>query len=762
MNNYQLYRTNPLLSGQIKWNLTVKSTGAQLEVDDFHLSPINKNIAINYSNYSSNFLDNDHIFNIKKFYSAYKTEFYNCSGNKKLPTRPIIDNVQNRITSDQFDTTYNMGVSRISHKIYGKQFAVFCPMWIENVRENIVFKIECYSGDKMVTYKTLKLDVNGNNQNVGEYHSKFQKYLKDYLTSIGISGPNSDNGDEVMTIDFNSKKCTMNVVKVNGSGQQGITNDEFVHELLFREIPLMFFDYKIISLFKTHESISRQLYNFNILFNIEDLLNEWEMSIFKDKLPQFNIKIKTEIDEKPIEIVDFYTNYDFIPKINYEGSRENVLDYLQDDKCIDLIDKNKIIPTICHWSLSDNDNYIFNAYDGFSMSGTSRNYNGAPNLLAREYTKGLNNFYWWTNNNYSPLQFIQKYQCEHFVDHYEEYLDKMTEFGNNVWVNNIKYKTPYQYTHMKMCISQLEEIPTDLSGWDQLSDNIWYKTNLKNFEDGWKIVDNESDIYFIFIYSLTSENEISTKSQLTFNSLIKKVPAFKEYFRGFDMTKNPPLIYIDESVAIQPAKGPVMVDNILGGKTTKEIVYYKFNDLMRKYLYRYSGRIRPTFIHGNGRYQNYLYYIQKMTTYEYVHSLYNDSTNKFPPTYPSIDFCPIKRLTYDEKLTENLYESAGRDIKLKDEESWFNISNMYYLPTKMEWQIIYDQSEGKKEIKDIVKDGFKSWYKEKFGITGRELTKAELEKIYYIMSLYDYESSFDYVDDKSISNYKYDIKLTLK
>ena len=65
----------------------------------------------------------------------------------------------------------------------------------------------------------------------------------------------------------------------------------------------------------------------------------------------------------------------------------------------------------------------------------------------------------------------------------------------------------------------------------------------------------------------------------------------------------------------------------------------------------------------------------------------------------------------------------------------------------MNWQIIYNQNDGEKEIKDIVRDKFEELYKEKGS---------------YIMSLYDYESSFDYVDNKSVSNYKYDIKLTLK
>ena len=31
-----------------------------------------------------------------------------------------------------------------------------------------------------------------------------------------------------------------------------------------------------------------------------------------------------------------------------------------------LIDKNKISPQICHWSLLDNNDYVFQLYDGFA------------------------------------------------------------------------------------------------------------------------------------------------------------------------------------------------------------------------------------------------------------------------------------------------------------------------------------------------------------------------------------------------------------
>lgn len=137
-----------------------------------------------------------------------------------------------------------------------------------------------------------------------------------------------------------------------------------------------------------------------------------------------------------------------------------------------------------------------------------------------------------------------------------------------------------------------------------------------------------------------------------------------------------------------------------------------------------------------------------MNSEEYGKSLYSDKENSFPAIYPSIDFCPIKYLSYEGDLENNLYESIFNNVEITNEGSWFNMSKMYYLPVKMEWQIIHDQNEVKKEIKDIVRDKFRDLYGE--------------DKCDYIMSLYDYTSSFDYENNTTVSKYKYDIKLTLK
>ena len=52
MNNYQLCRTNPKISGQIKWDLILSSSDSELYISDFSLSPISRHV------YQSKSIDN--------------------------------------------------------------------------------------------------------------------------------------------------------------------------------------------------------------------------------------------------------------------------------------------------------------------------------------------------------------------------------------------------------------------------------------------------------------------------------------------------------------------------------------------------------------------------------------------------------------------------------------------------------------------------------------------------------------------------------
>lgn len=762
MHNYQLYRTNPRLSGQLKWDLIVDSYDGKLYVDGMRLSPLSNSLP--FSKYvEQDLLRYSHQENVCRFYKQNKNIFFNSNGDQKLDSLfPIISKSDDSsIDSSQFDSTYNMGVRRVPYKSYGKQFAILVPVWLEEITDKIRFKFDKYIGSTYIGTKYLVLDENEISPKIN--HDRFSKYFFDYAKYTQLyRNDQTDNwrGDELISV--NLKTDISSICGLHVTSGLKITKPILYlsRNLKDREMTLMEFDEKILGEFEKNRIICSQLFNFNFVFDIGDMLNEWEKQQFSEQISSFNIKVYIEIktgEEKEIiegedgtqiertvdifeqlDAVDFYNNYEYIKKINGEG---NVLDYLKDNKHLDLIDKNKLCPTVFHWSLNDNDSYIFNLYDGFSAVNTSKNYDGAPNLFIEDYYQHLFNDKWmYKSINDGPFILPTEETSSSFLkkvkkSEIDDYTNRMTFFKNGItWVNNVKYVSNKDIYIGVFIVQKTLKIKGEIN-------NDFHP--LITIEEGGNdipILSYKYDFmngmpYFIFI-CLDYSDEV--KSQLTFANLVKKIPEFAELFNNFNRFENPPLITIEKSInSIIKADSPSL--------NSDEIQGYQWSHL-NKYLYRYSGKLRPSFIsvktiRGDEGRINKLYYKTKTSHLIHKSTIYNYyGKSKFPAKYPSLGYYPINSLGMS-------YLDKPSSLKIINEDSWFNISNMLYLPSEMNWQITYDQSDGEKEIKDIVRDKFEELYKEKGS---------------YIMSLYDYESSFDYVDDKTISNYKYDIKLTLK
>ena len=72
MENYQLYRTNVLLGGQMQYDLILNHE----DITDFHISPISDKVAYNH-HIVDNLLNNSHQENIKEFYKKCRRNI-NC------------------------------------------------------------------------------------------------------------------------------------------------------------------------------------------------------------------------------------------------------------------------------------------------------------------------------------------------------------------------------------------------------------------------------------------------------------------------------------------------------------------------------------------------------------------------------------------------------------------------------------------------------------------------------------------------------------
>jgi hypothetical protein len=310
------------------------------------------------------------------------------------------------------------------------------------------------------------------------------------------------------------------------------------------------------------------------------------------------------------------------------------------------------------------------------------------------------------------------------------------------WINNIKYNSTDNIYIGIFKLFDTKNIQDILKSTNQ-NKGIFYPLLINGngeYDLCYKLF-KEGDVHYWIFICLSDSDEVRAK--LTFANLIETIPKFAEIFEDFNRFENPPLITIEKSInSIIKADSPSI--------NSEEIQGYQWTHL-NKYLYRYSGKLRPSFINisqhiddNRGR-TNKLYYKSRINSKVYNRTPYKYYFgSKFPAKYPSLGYYAIDSMKMP-------YLVKPGNVNLINEDSWFNLSNMLYLSSEMKWQITYDQSNGKKEIKDIVREKFRELY-DSYGA----------EKCDYIMSLYDYESSFDYENDTTVSQYKYDIKLTLK
>jgi hypothetical protein len=178
--------------------------------------------------------------------------------------------------------------------------------------------------------------------------------------------------------------------------------------------------------------------------------------------------------------------------------------------------------------------------------------------------------------------------------------------------------------------------------------------------------------------------------------------------------------------------------------STTEINYKKIL-IPNNYLFRYDGLIKPNFVNFlNSSNEDYI--IRKITTKEYNEDTSNVGWKKLlkkgiPATYPSIDYYYLdKRDNIDDEYTYNS----------KIETHSYNNSFAYVLLNEINLNIIIDRSKDKRSVKENIKNIIKYYY----NINDNKLLD-------YIYNLYEYELTFDYINN-DINMYKYYIKLKLK
>ena len=722
MNNYQLLSTNIMLGGQMKWNLQIKGFKDELCVDDFFLSPISKWIP--YDKPDRPYLNYSHDENIKDLYNTIKGDFFETKLDPRLTIKTpiIVDKEDNLSTIDTYCDMYDMGVSRISKSQMGKSLQVFCPLWLEDFNEEskIKFKISIYTPNKeneeykdLNIEKELKLEIKNNH----EYHDKFVRYFNDYIKTI-TETVNEKNviGDKLINIDFNNSYMSIEGINVENGKKTNKNISYSLPNLVSRFRPMMDTDNLIISNFPDNNLICKQLFNFNLIFDIEDILSH---SIFTQLVGQeLYFEVKCYIDEIEIPIKSF--SYDYSKDFDIKDSNPDAksLDFFEDYNAIQLIDKNKICPQILHWSSVYDNDYIFNIYPdamwNTNLWGTNV---GDDNLCLHWCNNDLMFNVDTTYNNVKNYDLLSLISTETKLSNYSTFKTGKTFVNNVFYDNNDKFEAKKIYINIVKDLIEKSRINND-------------KIKLLKIEVNgsiWGYIYNRGGSFYNIIIDEAQVNNFSFKNMKDHTSqYISDFDgfSFKEFLNNAEDSK---IISISNSISINKADCPTSYDN----KTT-EIDYGRII-IPHQYMFRTDGHIKPTFINESERKH---YMIKKITKTEYNESWDKLVRTKFPALYPSINYF------YIHKTNTNDY---------KFETRWFNESKIFVLMDDIHFSLIKNVKIDKFPIKENLINLLKSYY-----------NIYEEDKINYIFEKYNIDMYFDYLNPDKLDEYKYIIKMTLK
>lgn len=456
---YQLAKTSPLITGQVKLDLITDSfeNDSRIYVNDLMVTPIADSI---YSPITLNQKNNTHMWNIRELYKNIKGMFFQPHSNRSDLSGKYL-----YIGDDEpIDTTYMMGSRRSKTTRYGKSFEYLLPLYVDNrndvIDENGKLKIRfdfvvkstrTNNKDKELLRQTITLD------------DAITKYIIDYFKNV-------DNDLMYISYGDNGKNrmATMHGIKLTSGQDVTMTMSTMVPDMISTERTMYQFDNMILDKFASNEMIAHQILNLCFHFNFDDIITkEYRKSMLFDR---FNVYVDCltpyhetvngvdVVKYRSVQIRDIYSNYEKINafRIDYQGFDEleysdklNVFDYLKDDKCVDLMHTNKMMQSVFHFSYYDNDKIMFNLYNGFSPyiseSGTDNVvqiqglYCNQPDILVRDYSKYKRNteFINFYDERYSFNEDI----FEVIGMHMNQYDTTRFDFDDSaeVWRNMLRY-----------------------------------------------------------------------------------------------------------------------------------------------------------------------------------------------------------------------------------------------------------------------------------------------------------------------------------
>lgn len=753
---YQLLRTTPYLSGQVKHDLILNSSQV---IEDLRLAPLADSIPDIYEEGNYNLMNYSHEKNIKHIYNKIKGSFF--TNTAKFTGCKFLYN--NEVTMDTHDNTYMCGIRRNSlYKKYNRQFSYLVPLWVSEQVDfsNLRFVVKIFgeSENIAVVERTFRLD-----EKLAEYYNNFYQEINDDLISIKMD----------------TNQVFITGVDVQAGNLQTKDVSYVLDELLKRERPILETDYLIESLFQNNHIIARQLLNLNLVFDLYDLVPHDVRRSFTYKPMRIEVLVKN--GDKVIELRDLYTNYEHIPVTKLDDNTattttDNVFEYLDDDKAIDFVYENKLTQPVFHWALLENPNEVYNLYDGFAptvdIEGESYricgHYGSQGDLSKSEYSMWDNNLAWCEYTTEYENLFGAELALKILRESEDKYFSKIDVSKSVIWLNNNKYDVSGINDLVPM---KVRMIKTNL---DNPNFNIgldWKKvhTHSEEFIDSnnithtkwlsiFKREDKNSNDWAICVVG--SDNNLMTIKSICDNCSEPTDDVLKSFISILKGYIKPYRVVFNNTIT------PRVVSRLIEGYSPKEVEYFKTDENFQSYVYRYFGKLIPLFIPPHDR-ENDESKLKKLRfNYIYKYKQWSDVNspnikeynklikNGFLPNYPSVI---LQGTTDSFYALEKDQFSSQRDIFYNDWE-WeiehYKDNRIYQLFETLEFDMI-------EKHRTITQESFDKKVLDEFiKVIGLSFDENVIKN--YIFSLYEYTFEFDYVSDTNVDEIKYKLKFKLK
>jgi hypothetical protein len=107
-----------------------------------------------------------------------------------------------------------------------------------------------------------------------------------------------ETNDNVCSIDFLTKESWIRGINVEKGVTETKDSSYLVNNILERERPLLEFNSMLTNQFSANKIVARQLFNFNVCFNIYDIVPIVLLKSIIDNLTTLNIEVTAEINDK--------------------------------------------------------------------------------------------------------------------------------------------------------------------------------------------------------------------------------------------------------------------------------------------------------------------------------------------------------------------------------------------------------------------------------------------------------------------------------